>query len=226
MAELSDFIPSKGIKVAEDPISFQRGVGTKVQAAFPAFVRTAALTAAQAVVFTRSKVRKEKTDIESYLGTPVFAQVQIQGGSFFELEDTTGENPIEFEGIVMQTVLVDVSMSKNIVKTSIQGRDGTVKEYISKGDYIINMTGNIVGQTKGNTIEGIGQVFPKIDTEKLIKICEVPEAITITSEFLQLFGINEVVIEDYKFAEKEGFRNMQPFQISMSSDTPINLEEL
>ena len=204
------------------------------------FIRNAALTAATAVSFIRAKplegqttaefqitqTRTENYDVVSMLGTPVYDQVQIQGGNFFELEDVTGSNPIAYEGIVMQNILVDVSMNKTIVKTPIQGLDGTIKEYVSKGDYLINMTGNVIGITEGNTTKSIGQVHPRIDTERLIQICDVPQNITVTSGFLQLFGINEVLIISYKFAEKEGSRNMQPFQITALSDKPINLNEL
>lgn len=239
MAREDVFKVGEGLKSGKVD-TFATKIATSVKQAVPAFVTTAAHTAAIAVAFRRNKplegqteadfqareIRREEADVQSYLGTPVFSQLQVQGGQFFELEDIEGENPIEFEGIVMQTVLMDVSMSKNIVKTAIQGRDGTVKEYVSQGDFVISIQGNIIGLTKGNTIEGIGQVYPVVDTKRLIDICKVPDAIEITSEFLQMFGINRMVITDYKFAEKEGFRNMQPFQITALSDTPINLEEL
>jgi len=218
---------------------FSTRLGTSLKQTLPAFAIGAAQTAAFTTVFRRKTIdaqttadfqvgeaQKETTDIQSYLGTPIFDQLQIQGGQFFELEDIDGENPIEYEGIVMQDVLMDVSQSKNIVKTAIQGRDGTVKEYVSQGDFVINIQGNIVGITEGNTLENIGNVYPIVDTKRLIDICKVPDALETTSEFLQRFGINRIVITDYKFAEKQGFRNLQPFQITALSDIPINLDEL
>jgi len=206
----------------------------------PRFVKAAALTAGQAVVFRRaekltgqttaqfqvSPTRTESFDVTSMLGTPVYDQVQIQEGQFFELEDVNGQNPIEYEGIVMQNILVDVSMTKNIIKTPIQGLNGTIKEFVSMGDYVVNMTGNIIGVTNGNTVNSIGQVFPRVDTERLIEICKAPQSLTITSGFLQLFGINEIVITGFKFAQKEGSRDTQPFQITALSDQPINLDEV
>jgi len=230
-------IPLKG-KVDD----FGNRLKSKIGEALPAFAIGAIQTAGFAISFRRSRARPlkgetsadfqfreaqfEVAERQSYLGTPVHTQIQIQGGQFFELEDIEGNNPIEYEGIVMQTALVDVSMSKNIVKTAIQGRDGTVKEYVSLGDYLITIQGNIIGITEGNTVEDIGNVYPAIDTERLIQICQIPDAIEVTSEFLQLFGISQMVISDFKFAELQGFRNMQPFQITALSDTPINLEEL
>lgn len=208
------------------PVQFVRNTIKKGEAALPAFAKNAALTAATAVLFRADPIRKEAAGYRGQLNTPVFDQVQIQAGSYFELEDIDGKFAIEYEGVIMQNMLMDVSMSKNVVKTNIQGLSGTVKEYIADGDYVINMTGNIIGVTNGNSTQDIGQVYPRIDTDRVIQICKVPQSITITSAFLQSFGINEVVIIDQKFAEKEGYRNEQPFQITMLSDQPINLEEV
>ncbi len=219
--------------------------------ALPSFAVAAVQTAAIATIFRRKQltpettanfqlapIEREPSDIQSYLGTPIFDQVQIQGGNFFEIEDVEGANPIAYEGIVIQSALMDISMSKNIVKTAIQGRDGTVKEYVSLGDYIINIQGNIIGVTEGNGIDSVGNIitgnkignignrYPVIDTKRLIQICKVGDSVEITSEFLQMFGISAMVITDFKFAQMQGSRNMQPFQITALSDTPINLEEL
>lgn len=230
---------SNTLPVKIDREVFSTRLGTNLKQTLPAFAVAAAQTAGLVTIFRRKplsaqttadfkvdEVQKETTDIKSLLGTPVFRQLQIQSGQFFELDDVEGENPIEYEGIVMQDILMDVSQSKNIVKTAIQGRDGTVKEYVSQGDYVISIQGNIVGVTNGNTVEDIGNTYPIVDTKRIIEICKSPDSIEVTSEFLQMFGINRMVITDYKFAEKAGFRNIQPFQITALSDTPINLEEL
>lgn len=183
----------------------------------------------------------EQSDVTSYLGSAIHSQVVIQPGRYFELSDIKGESPIDYEGIVMPAVLVDVSMTKNIVKTSIQGRHGTVKEFVSDGDFIVTITGNVMGQTTeggqvggtpvGSTVDDIGPVYPEIDTRRLAEICKVPNSIRIECKFLQMFAstehpMNDFVITDYKFAEREGFRNMQPFQITLLSDVAIELEEL
>lgn len=227
MARDLKFTTSKPLDQVDRVPGFVKSVPLKAVELAPAFAKNAALTAVTAAVFQRKsqEVRTEEAGRSSYLGTPVFAQVQIQPGSFFEIEDIEGTNPIDYEGIVMQSVLVDVSQSKKVVTTSIQGLDGEVMEFISNSNFVINISGNIIGQTEGDNVVGIGQVYPKVDTDRLIQICRVPNALTVTSEFLNQFGINEMVITSYKFAEKEGFRNMQPFQITALSSSAINLEE-
>lgn len=192
------------------------------------FIIAAGIQAAKAKLFRPETPQEDEAIAKSYLGTPVFAQVEIQGGNYFELDDVDKENPIPYEGIIIQTALLVVSQTKNIITTAIQGRDGTIKEYVSRGDFMISLSGNIVGQSDidSSMVSDIGNKYPEVDTKKMIEICNVPDPITITSSFLQQFGINDVVIKDYRFSEKRGTRNEQPFQINMLSDSPIDLNEL
>ena len=84
-----------------------------------------------------------------------------------------------------------------------------------------------MGQNEGNKIIDIGNAYPDDDVKKLITICKVPDPIIVVSTFLgSIFGINEVVITNYNIPQKEASRDTQPFQISMLSDVPIDLNEL
>lgn len=174
---------------------------------------------------------------KSQLGTPVFDQVIIKGGEFFELSDISKTNPIPYEGILLQVVLIEATQTKNIITTSIQGRNGTVKEFISDGDLAVTMTGMLVGESEldadseNGKINQTGNVYPNIDMARFITICKIPASIEIISEYLSRFTDSQnidqrYVITDYTFPQREGTRNLQPFQISMLSDVAIDLEEL
>ena len=189
----------------------------------------------KAKLFKKLDFEEEEPDAISYLGTPIFDQLTIKGGSFFELEDINKENPISYPdedgaegfGLVIPAVIIEVTQSKNIITTAIQGRNSTVKEFISDGDFSITMTGVIIGRNEEGEVKDIGNVFPADDVKKLITILKVPDVLTLTSAFLNdIFGINEVVVTDYSIPQREATRDMQPFQISMLSDVPIDLEEL
>jgi len=168
----------------------------------------------------------EKSKLKSYFGTQVFDEVIIQGGNFTDVTDPK-KPKISYETLTLQAVLLEVTQSKNIVTTALQGRNGTVKEFISDGDFAITMTGLVVGEMdENNKIQNIGNFYPEADVKKLIAIVEVSDALTITSNFLQLFGINKVVITDSTINQLQGTRSIQPFQILMLSDVPIQLNEL
>lgn len=148
----------------------------------------------------------------SYLGTPVFSNLDVEPGSYKNLE---GEQ-IDFEGIRVDTVLFDVSQQKNIIKTDIQGRNGSVKEYISDGDFAVTIRGAIVNPE--------GAVYPEEDVLKLVEICKVQKSIQVNSRFLNdVFDIFDLVIESYSFPQSEGIENVQFFELSCVSDDPIEL---
>lgn len=180
----------------------------------------------------------------SYLGTPILDPFTFNGGNF-EKRDESGEiikvpfpddRGVEGVGLVIPNMIIEVNQSKNIITTPIQGRDGTVKEFISRGDYLITLNGIITGQMneQTGTVNDIGNVYPTADVQKLIEICEVPDSLSVTSDFLSMFLKStkegelppKVVITDYNIPQQIGVRNFQTFTINMLSDIPINLNEL
>lgn len=180
----------------------------------------------QAPEFITGEVTREQTDLRSLLGTEIFTQVEFPAGRFFNITDVNKENPIDYEAVVLQTVLVEVTQTKNIITTAIQGRNGTVKEFVSDGDYVITLTGSVIGETVDGRPTDINGFYPEVDVNRLIVLSQIPGTISVISEYLQQFGINDVVVTDFTFSEAEGSRDMQPFKLMMLSDTPIDLNEL
>jgi len=117
-----------------------------------------------------------------------------------------------------------VNQTKNIIRTPIQAKSGTIKEYVSDGDFEIDVSGILVSEGE-NT-------YPTDQVESLMQLFSIPDSLRITSEFLNHFGvaspkgisgIDEVVIADFGFPQTEGVRNSQLFTCKMISDTPIEL---
>jgi hypothetical protein len=140
----------------------------------------------------------QDASLMTYLGTPVFSDFRFQ-------------NNKGVEDIFLETVLLDVAQSKNIVTTAITGRDGTIKEYISDGDYVINIKGAITSQSNA---------FPMSDVRSILAILRKKETLNIVSDYLRLFDIYNIVVTDYKFSQVEGFQNIQFFEINAISDIP------
>jgi hypothetical protein len=152
----------------------------------------------------------------SYLGTPVYSNLiflpdDVAVGNPTTVDPNNGKQQLRID-----TVLFTIDMQKNIKKTTVQGRDGTVKEYISDGDYMINIKGAIVSPYP--------LVFPKDDVNLLIKYCKLKTQVPVVSAFLDLFEISDVVIDTYSFAEKLGSRNELGFELNCLSDRPIDFQ--
>ena len=164
---------------------------------------------------------KEEKVADSKLGTPIYSNLIF--GEEISIDTLNGSvtgigenNYMDLEGnivsyypIRIDSVIMTVEQSKTIVKTALQGRKGTIKEYISSGDYIISAKGVI-----DNTINE----YPELAVGFLTKIANIPDQIKVTSKFLQQFSINYVVIERFRFTEKQGSRDIQPFELTMVSD--------
>lgn len=154
---------------------------------------------------------EDTTDYRSYLGTPVWSPLE-----FLDVTGTSRDNsltPASGPGNVMlriDTVLMTINQPKNIVKTPIAGRNGTVKEYISMGDFALDIRGAIVSQYP--------LVYPKEDVSLFIELMNLPKQLPVASDFLNLFGIEAIVVESYSIAEKLGSRNEVPFEIQAVSD--------
>lgn len=150
----------------------------------------------------------------SSLGTPIYDDVTFPSGQYKSLfGDVVG-----FDEVKLQSVLVVANQAKHVVKTAVQGRDGTVKEYISAGDFIISVGGVIVSET--NT-------YPDIEVEAFRAIMEANAALSIVSSFINdSLGVGNVVIDNYAIRQIKGTRNAVEINFSCSSDVSRDIEEL
>lgn len=153
---------------------------------------------------------KDRVLYKSSLGTPVFTDLTFEEVRYSVNDGTIRRVP----DIVLQTVLITVSQSKNIITTQIQGRNGTVKEYIGMGDYEVTINGIITGQN-GH--------YPIDEVYALKQMLDAPVAIPATSWYLQNLDIYSLIVKDYAFDQEPGGYSKQNFTINCWSDIPVEL---
>ena len=157
-----------------------------------------------------------KTSAREYLGnmlgTPVYADVTLNGGKY--TDNVTGK-VIEFPTIKMAAVLLTINFAARIIKTEIQGRNGTVKEYIGEDDAKITIQGVISG-TNGH--------YPAYEVGQLNLWRSAPVSKGITSTFLQNLGIDNMVVESFDVPQIMGGYSYQTFSINAISDLPVELK--
>lgn len=141
------------------------------------------------------------------LGNPVFTNLTILGGSY---TDSTGR-VINYPRIDLEGILISVSLPRNVVKTQIVGRDGSVKEYIGEGDAAVTING---------IITGLNGQYPTNAVSQLFQVITAPVAVDVVSPYLQLLGIYSIVFEDRDLEQKEGSYSYQTFTLNAVSDTP------
>ena len=150
----------------------------------------------------------------SLMGTSVWSNLIFPAGTYETLEG----DEIEFDEIVFNSALLSVNQSKNIITTNVQGRNGSVKEYVSDGDFAISISGVLTGAG--------ADIYPEIEAINIIEILKAPVSLKVESEFLNFFGIDEIVVTGYSMPQVSGSRNTQPFQINALSDEALELKDL
>lgn len=117
------------------------------------------------------------------------------------------------EDMVLDSALIALSQSKVIVKTPLEGRDGTVKEYINNGDHDINVTGLLCNKGPGYPKELVAELKTFLDAKKPIKVIHT---------VLNMMGINEVVIESWSLPHTP-FTNGQTYKFKAVSEKAVEL---
>jgi hypothetical protein len=150
----------------------------------------------------------------SYFNRPVFSNLVFKARDYYnndnELVTTWNKD------VVLDTVLFDVGQTKNIVTTQVQGRNGTIKEYISDGDFAINIKGLLVSNTNNQ--------FPYTQYEELLKALYCNTEIEINSWILtELYGIKYIVIQNFEILQEVGKQTTVPFEIQALSDIPTEI---
>lgn len=154
----------------------------------------------------------EEAAAYSALGTPIYDIVRFKGGTVPGTDQT-------YEGLdLVDFPLISLTRSKNIVKTAVAGRPGTVKELISLGDWQITIRGVVVAN--GSALR------PLQEMKALQVLADLPVSLQVESELLNRLGINSLVIETLDFQPLEGFLNVQPYVLGCTSDEPIEAQLL
>lgn len=168
----------------------------------------------------------------SSLGTPIYTDLTLMGLSY---TDNLSQKVIELPndrfrngvgsvtgsahggGFYMniETVLITVEQPIRVIKTEIQGRNGTVKEYIGADDSRITINGVITSKNG---------VYPREETKRLKAWLDAPVAKGIVAWWLDNLGISSIVIENYSIPQTEGYYSQQFFSIQAVSDLPVELK--
>jgi hypothetical protein len=147
----------------------------------------------------------------SFSGNPVQADLEIESTTYTGADLRQYTTPrLELKG-----ALIDITQTKNIVSTPIAGRDGTVKEYIAMGDYVINIAVTLNAPN--------GEKPDKLMAE-LMSIKTAPVALKVNSWFLTLYNIYYLVITDFKLGQEAGKYSSQTVTISALSDSTFIIE--
>jgi hypothetical protein len=142
----------------------------------------------------------------TYLGVPALTNLELR---------------VDGTMLVLDDCIMTVTQEKNIVETKLQGRNGTVKEYVSDGDYLIDVQASIGGYFVEQ--KDIEDEYPLAEFKALMDLLKKQKTIEVASDWLLLFDIKSIVIKSYGFAQ-ETHSNVQSFSMQMLSDEPYEIK--
>jgi hypothetical protein len=152
------------------------------------------------------------SNIVSVLGTPIYEQIELTIPAIID-----GGNVVSTQKsyILPGWPLFDITGQRFIAETPMQGKKGTVKEFISDGDYMITIRGFLINYES--------QEYPEQELQELMQAINAKVALGITSQVFNLLDIHNIVINRWRFPAVEGYQNIQPFELECTSDEPVEL---
>lgn len=185
------------------------------------FIATGIARQARATLYrlSPSQVNSQVPSWAGHGGTPATSGITIPvtDRSYWEGRYVLTEITLrkeDGETLTINDATVNISREKHMVRTTLVGLDGTIKEYIANGDYDIGIT---VGIT---AVDDEGQIVDEYPSEGIRKVREFLEenkAIEVTSVFFEIFGIDRMVITRFSL-NQDTHSNRQVIDIKALSD--------
>lgn len=136
-------------------------------------------------------------DRQSVLGTPIHFPCKIGGVAL----------PNE--------PLIRVTGMNRMVRTPLDGKNGSFKELFSLDDYEVSIKGIAVNEENPD-------MYPDKIIRQIREICEGGDA-EVTCKLLSFYNIKRLAFEKWDFPPMEGVI-WQPYEIKCYSDEPFELE--
>jgi len=119
----------------------------------------------------------------------------------------------DMDDLLLEDAVLEISQTRNIVKTIVQGRDNTVKEFVNNGDYAISVRGSIFRRDYGHPTE---------DLKRLRDYLTYKGSIKVVHEVLNALDVHEIVITGFQLPATP-FVNVQPYAFTAVSEEPVEL---
>lgn len=138
----------------------------------------------------------EQGEVTGELGLPVFQIATFKARQ---------------QALTLKDILIDVSLNRNIVKTPINGLHGTIKEFISNGDYEITIRGFLIGSNPYKAPEKEIRQFRQFFTEQTRQLA-------VEAKLLDCLGIYSLVVENWQLQQIPTMPNVRAFELKCISD--------
>lgn len=138
-----------------------------------------------------------------------YFQSLMGGGSSFDWveNDYSQKTTISTNDVIHIDIAPEISLSsdKNLIMTTVQGRDFTRKELISGGDLSFSISGNIVSDIPGE--------YPSSAVQRFINIAQYKGIVKVSHYFFDQLNVKQIIIKDFNLGQQE-YKNIQPYSFN------------
>ena len=146
-----------------------------------------------------------------FFGALVADLIKFEAGRYPIITQSGAKEYVSYaETILPKTCVLEVSQTKNIVRSNLVGGKGTFQELTGEDDHTVIIRGVLLATDNEDMYAQIS---------KLQQLYQVPAALSVVSEFLELFQISELIIESMSFPESRGTPLKRSFEINCYSST-------
>jgi hypothetical protein len=113
---------------------------------------------------------------------------------------------------------ISLQSGKNLIMTTVQGRDFSRKELVSGGDLNFSVSGLIVSPILDD--------YPTNDVRKFINIMEYGGIVQVNNRFFDQFNVDRILIKDWRLDAQE-CKNIQPYSftcVAVEPDTDVVID--
>jgi len=146
----------------------------------------------------------------------VFASNRILSTVKNAVNEIKHQHGINVKTLHLNEVEVSVNQTFNIVRTAINGVNGTFKEFYNSGDFIITLNGSLTGLiAHQNDLQNL---------TNLSRLAFANKRFDIKSDFVNsTFGVNDVVMTDFSVTLNTDYSNVVDYTITLESDTDLEI---
>lgn len=152
-------------------------------------------------------------DKKSIFGLPVFDTITLNGLTYEDFEGKT----VTLSNFTLDIALVEVTNPRNIIRTPVSGRNGTIKEYMSDDDSVIKINGSLLSNR--------ANIPPEALVRSLYGFCQSQKEIAVNSTVMSYLGIVTIVIAESRFIQRVGARDVIDYELTCYSETPFELKD-
>lgn len=144
---------------------------------------------------------------KSSIGTPVYSDLNITGDSY-----TDEEGDHAFTDIKIPSAIFKPSRDKNVVRTSINGLNSEIVEYIGAKNWELDI--DII-------ISSSDFSYPEEDVVNILTMLGSNQVLSVNSWFLNMLGITNIVILNESVPQIEGNLNNQRISFKALAVRPL-----